>query len=69
MKDKEKIILICKCYLELQGPSTAREMANFIRESSLKVADVTSIKISSLLKGNQSFKKSGKKVKYYEVVR
>lgn len=69
MKANEKIVLICKCYLELQGPATAREMSNFIRTSSLKVPYISSSKISSLLKGNASFKRSGKRIKYYELVK
>lgn len=67
MKAKEKIIFVCKCYLEIKGPSTAKEISNFIRTSSLKLPNVSSNQISSLLKGNQSFKRTGTKVKYYEV--
>ena len=69
MKDKQKIILVCKCYLELKGPSTAKELSNFIRTSSIKLPDVSSVKISSLLKKHQGFKRTGDKVKYYEVIK
>jgi len=57
MKDSERIILIMKVFLDLKGPSTAQEIAEYVEECPVGIQKVVSSHtISSLVKGNHAFR-------------
>lgn len=68
MKDKERILLVAKIYLDLKGPSTAKEICDYINDSCpVKVQKITTPHVlSGLLKphkdiGSGNEKNRGKK--------
>lgn len=68
MKDSERIILVMKIFLDLKGPSTAQEIADYIRGCPVRIQkEVSSHTIGSLVKGNHAFtsKKGKEKVLVY----
>lgn len=52
MKDKERLFIIIKVFLDIQGPSTAREISDYVNSCPIKLQmHISSGIISGLLKG------------------
>lgn len=61
MKDKERLMLVIKVFLDLNGPATAREITNYIERCPVRFETVLSpIKIGALLRGHKTIRKTDK---------
>lgn len=58
MKDKERFFLVVKVFLDINGPSTAREIAEYLKKCPVRMQkDFTPVKIGLLLRGQSWLKK------------
>lgn len=52
MKDRERFFLIVKIFLDVHGPATSREIAEYIKTCPVRLQkEFTSVKIGVLLRG------------------
>lgn len=71
MKDKERFYLITKIFLDINGASTSKEISEYIRRCPVKLQkDFTSVRVGSLLRGQDWVEKEVdevKRIKKYKV--
>lgn len=70
MKDKERFYLVVKIFLDLHGPATAQQIAEYVKKCPVRMQkDFTSTKIGLLLRGQRWAKRErkseGKPWKYW----
>lgn len=62
MKDKERFLLIIKIFLDINGPATSIEIAEYMKQCPVKLQkEVTALRIAMLLRGQSWIKKERKK--------
>ena len=69
MKDKERVLLITRIFLDLNGPSTAKEISDYIENCPVKLLMwINPAVIGSLLRGQKGILNNGNETrprKYY----
>lgn len=61
MKDKERFFLVVKVFLHLNGPSTAKNISEYIKKCPVRMQkEFTTVKIGVLLRGQPWIKKERK---------
>lgn len=62
LKDKERILLIAKVFLDLKGPATAKEICDYIESSPVRIQKwVSPLVLSGLLKAHKDIESSKEK--------
>lgn len=62
MKDKERILLITKIFLDLNGPATAKEICNYINSCPVKIQRwISPLVVSGLLRSHKKIESSKEK--------
>lgn len=58
MSDKERFFIIAKIFLHLKGPSTSKEISDYVNNCPVKLQrDFTPVRVGSLLRGQHWVKK------------
>lgn len=68
MKDKERLMIIIKIFLDMNGPATSNEIASYINRCPVPIQSiVTPYKIGQLLRQQKNIKIHDDRVRKYSV--